>query len=97
MLLLSGTLVNVFTTDRRKTKTGDEFGGDDKVQIMSKVALENGTEKMELVDLKVSNAQLFDGRLNSVVRIPVGVFAPAKGNVIFFMTGKPEFASKATA
>jgi hypothetical protein len=91
MLLLSGKLFNIFTTDRRKTKSGDEFGGDDKVQILTTVALENGTSKSELVDLKVNDAALFRGKEMRDVQIPVGVFAPAKGSVVFFMSGKPIF------
>jgi len=88
MLLLTGKIHNTFTTEERTTKAGDAYGGDDKVQLMVSRRLDNGSQKDELVDLKVSSAKDFAQRVGHSVQIPVGVFSPAKGQVIFFMNGK---------
>jgi len=96
MLQLSGDVWNVFQTDVRKDKEGNEYGGDWKVQLMADVPLENGTYKTELVDLKTPDHRLFEQHKKQPVRVPVGCFSPAKGQVIFFQSGKPIFESSAS-
>ena len=92
MLLLSGQVFNVFRTDKKTTKDGDEYGGDDKVQLLTETKLENGTVKKDVFDLKVPDGSIFEKQISHEVRIPVGAFSPAKGNIVFYMTGKPEFS-----
>jgi len=92
MLLLSGQVFNVFRTDKKKTKDGVEYGGDDKVQLLAEVEQENGSVKKEVFDLKVPDGSVFEGRISEDVQIPVGAFAPAKGNIVFYMTGNPTFS-----
>jgi len=92
MLLLSGQVFNVFRTDKKTTKDGAEYGGDDKVQLLADVVLENGTVRRELFDLKVPDGSIFEKNKSLDVKIPVGAFSPAKGNIVFYMTGEPEFS-----
>lgn len=91
MLLLHGTILNVFITKRGHDKSGEEYGGDDKVQIMVDVPADGGTLRKDLVDLKTENAAPFQKEIGKKVNVPVGVFAPAKGTVIFYITGEPSF------
>lgn len=97
MLQLTGMVLNVFRTKHGKNKAGEEFGGDDKVQLLSDVPAEDGTVKKELIDLKVKDVSVFERHLNEFCAIPVGAFAPGKGNIIFFMTGQPEFSRPKSA
>ena len=92
MLLLSGQIFNVFTTDKRTSKSGDEYGGDDRVQLLANVELDNGTIKKEVFDLKVPDGTIFEKHMSEDCRIPVGAFSPAKGQIIFYLNGTPEFA-----
>jgi len=91
MLQLAGTVWNVFQTEVRTDKDGKEYGGDWKVQLMADVPLENGTFQTKLVDLKTSDHRIFKQHEKRPVHVPVGAFAPAKGQVVFFQSGKPIF------
>lgn len=91
MLQLSGHVWNVFQTDRKTDKEGKEYGGDWKVQLMADIPLENGTFRTDIVDLKTSDHSAFKQHEKQQVAVPVGCFSPAKGQVIFFQSGKPIF------
>lgn len=93
MILLSGKVLNVFRTERRTDKQGNEFGGDDKVQILSEVPMADGTTKHSIVDLKTNVSETFKKNIGQHVNVPVGAFAPSKGTVIFFEVDKPQFPS----
>lgn len=92
MLLLSGELFTVFETPRKVTKEGQEYGGDHRVQVMAMIPMEGGTEKAELVDIKVNDVTLYKGRERQPVQIPVGAFAPGKNQIRFFESGMPIFS-----
>ena len=34
MFVLKGTLINVFQTPKGKTKDGEEYGGDSRIQVL---------------------------------------------------------------
>lgn len=92
MLMLTGQVFTVFRTPLKRSKDGNEYGGDDRVQVLAMVPMDNGTEKAELIDIKVTDARLFVGRESEDVQIPVGAFAPGKGQIRYFQTGEPIFA-----
>ena len=53
MLQITGQVVNVFTVEGGKDKEGKEFDSRHKVQLMGNVALPNGENKYDLMDLTV--------------------------------------------
>lgn len=91
MLVIKGQVFNVYTTKKGVTKDGKEFGGEAKVQLLAEVPAEDGTSKSELVDLKVKDPRPFALHRSHDVEVPVGVFSPARGQVVFFITGDPIF------
>jgi len=92
MLQLSGDILNVFVTDKGVTKDGREYGGDPVVQLMAEMPLENGGHKYVHLDLKIRDRSQFEGRTGERVTIPVGAFSPAKGQVVYFQSGNPNFS-----
>jgi hypothetical protein len=96
VLRLNGQLVNLFRTVRGE-KDGRQYGGEWKVQLLSQVPAEDGTSKFEMVDLKVKDPEPFRDRRGQECEIPVGVFAPSKGSVVFFVAGTPSFTPPARA
>ena len=58
MFILSGTLINIFETPKGKTKEGEEYGGDFKLQILHENTLRNGEKRADLVELTVSDTSL---------------------------------------
>lgn len=85
MLTLTGTLVNTFRAPlRRGAESGEQEK--DKLQLLADVKLSNGETRKDLVTITVPDARKFEGTEGTEISLPVGVFAPAKGQVIFFVT-----------
>lgn len=81
MLTLHGQIVNVFETPRGVNReTGEEYGGQWKVQILAENLLRNGQTRTELVDLTVEDPAPFQRLQGKRVRVPVGAFV--SGNAI---------------
>lgn len=78
MCTLTGTLLNIFESPKGKNDKGEEYGGQDKVQLLGEVALPNGETRNELVTLTTHDRKKFEGLLHQRVRVPVGAFAAGK-------------------
>ena len=86
MFTMTGQVINVYITPKGTSrKTGEEFGGDDKVQIMGDIPLDNGQSKKELIEIRTSEPQTFQKLIGKPVTLPVSFYAPTKGTVIYFM------------
>lgn len=85
MLTLNGTVLNVYDNPQRTDKkTGEVIPATSRVQLQAENTLQNGQKRIELIDLKVTNAEVFRKLLNRPVRVPVGVFATTGGGVMFY-------------
>lgn len=79
MLTLHGQVIGVFETPRGVNKeTGEEYGGQWKVQLMAENVLKNGQRRRELVDLTVDDPGPFQSLEGRDVRVPVGAFVAGK-------------------
>lgn len=76
MLTLNGQVINVFDqpsyTDK---KTGEVSPAKHRVQIMAENLLQNGSNRMELVNLTVEDITPYQKLIGRSVRVPVGAFA----------------------
>ena len=76
MLTLNGQVLNVFDqpayTDK---KTGEVQPPKHRVQIMAENMLQNGQNRMELVNLTVDDPAPYQTLQGRSVRVPVGAFA----------------------
>ena len=92
MLQITGKVINVFTLDAGKDKDGKEYTERHKVQLMGQVALPNGDVKMDLMDLTVQDLSDWNDKQGKTVSIDIGAFAPAKGNIVYFVSkgSKPQ-------
>lgn len=76
MLTLNGQVINCFDqpsyTDK---KTGDVSPAKHRVQIMAENLLQNGSNRMELVNLTVDDITPYQKLIGRSVRVPVGAFA----------------------
>jgi hypothetical protein len=86
MFTLTGQVINVFVTPTGVNKSsGEEYGGQDKVQVLGDIPLPNGETKKDIVTLTTHNASDFKSLTGSTVSLPVSFYAPSKGQVIFFI------------
>jgi hypothetical protein len=82
MFSITGQVITVFKAPEGKTKTGENYGGDYRVQVLGELALKNGEVKRELVTLSMPSRwgrELFTA-VGSTVTLPVGIMA--SGNVV---------------
>lgn len=83
MLTLNGQVINCFDqpsyTDK---KTGEVSPAKHRVQIMAENLLQNGSNRMELVNLTVEDITPYQKLIGRSVRVPVGAFA--NGSTIQF-------------
>lgn len=71
MFVLKGQLLNIFETPKGKSKDGENYGGDDKIQILHEVCLKNGEKRMDLETLSVPDAAVYRDRIGQQVAINV--------------------------
>lgn len=73
MFVLEGKLINIFETPKGKTKEGEDYGGEDRIQIMHETTLKNGEKRVDLVDLTVEDVAPYREKMNVLVRVPVSI------------------------
>lgn len=73
MFLLQGKLINIFETPKGKTKDGENYGGDDRIQVMHETMLSNGEKRVDLVDLTVKDVEPYRDKLNAQISVPVSL------------------------
>lgn len=86
MLQISGKVVNLFTVEAGVDKDGKEYDERNKVQLLGNIALPNGGSKYDLMDLTVEDLELWQQFRGKDIAIPVGAFAPSKGNIVYFVS-----------
>lgn len=84
MLNITGRVINTFRAPKGINKKGDEYGGQEKVQILGASQLPDGSIKNELVTLTCEDSRLFEKVLNQEVSIPVGVMV-FQGSPVFYI------------
>lgn len=84
MLRITGQLINVFEKPAT-VRDGKELAAKPQVQIMGNIALPNGENRMELITLSTDDPQAFSQFKAKEVSVPVGVFAPSKGSIIYYI------------
>mgnify|MGYP007046305066 CR=1 FL=1 len=86
MFLLTGTVLHVFESPKGiSKKTGEEYGGQDKVQIMGEVPLPNGEFLMDMLSLTSHDTVPLKKLIGKPVSIPVGFMAQSKGVITYFI------------
>ncbi|MCP4483379.1 MAG: hypothetical protein GY823_02280 [Flavobacteriaceae bacterium] len=86
MFTMTGQVINVYITPKgMNRKTQEEYGGDDKVQIMGDIPLDNGQSRKELIEIRTSEPHTFEKLIGKPVSLPISFYAPTKGTVIYFM------------
>lgn len=89
MLTLNGRLVHIYETPTGvNKKTGEEYGGKDRIQLLCFSRLKNGEKQGQMVDLTVDDARFYKDLMGKELTVPVGVMA-IRSNIIYYVTGQP--------
>lgn len=93
MLTMNGQLLNIFTSPVAVNKEGKEYGGQNKIQILGDVVLENGETKKDMFTLTAHDISDFHGLEGKNVSVPIGLFAQQNSIVYFIPKGsKPSLS-----
>jgi hypothetical protein len=84
MISITGKVLNIF--EKPATKRGDEeISAKSQVQLLGNIPLTNGSTKLDLVTLTTDNPKSFEQFKGKEVTVPIGVFSPQKGSIIYFI------------
>lgn len=79
MFTLHAQVVHVFEAPKGiSKKTGEEYGGQDKVQVMGNIPLDNGQHRMELVTLTTDQGAAFQKLVGRSVTLPVAFYVSGR-------------------
>ena len=84
MFSITGTLVNTYRAPVPKGADSSEIEKD-KIQILGDIPLNNGEVRKDLISITVPDVRKYEGEEGSVITVAVGVFAPQKGQIIYFI------------
>jgi len=83
-----GTVDAVYKTFEKRSKAGETYGGDWRVQIETIENMAEGSRKGQF-DLRTDDPVPFQKLQGKKISLPVSTYAPAKGTVIFVVAGNP--------
>ncbi|PJN81890.1 hypothetical protein CV739_24680, partial [Bacillus velezensis] len=82
MLTITGRLINVFEAPKGiNAKTGDEYGGKPRIQLLGTVVLQNDETRYDLVTLGVDDERPYSVLRDKDISVPVAVFVSGKNPV----------------
>jgi hypothetical protein len=88
MLTITGRLINVFEAPKGvNAKTGDEYGGKPRIQLLGTVVLQNEETRYDLVTLGVDEERPYTVLRDKDISVPVAVFVSGKNPVFFVPKG----------
>jgi hypothetical protein len=88
MLTITGRLINVFEAPKGvNAKTGDEYGGKPRIQLLGTVVLQNDETRYDLVTLGVDDERPYGVLRDKDISVPVAVFVSGKNPVFFVPKG----------
>lgn len=86
MFQVTGQVVHIYDAPARADKeTGDVGAEKPKVQIVGDIPLPNGQQRYDIITLTVQDKLEWQGLQGRRVAVPLGFFAPARGNIVYFI------------
>jgi len=87
MFTVTGQVMRTYVQPGGVNKQTGEIGeASSKVQIMGEIPVRGGdAARLDLVTLTVENLKTYTELQGKRVRVPLGFFAPSKGEIIYFI------------
>jgi hypothetical protein len=86
MFTVTGQVVKTFIQPALADKgTGQVGTPSNKVQIMGEMPVQGGESRFDLITLTVEDKKTYDDLKGKKIRLPLGFFAPQKGNIVYFV------------
>jgi hypothetical protein len=86
MFTVTGQVLKTFIQPGQVDKETGEVGKSSvKVQIMGEMPVQGGESRLDLITLTVENQKTYEELKLKRIRVPLGFFAPQKGNIVYFI------------
>lgn len=86
MFTVTGQVLKTYTQPGQVDKITGEIGKSSlKVQIMGELPVQGGDSRLDLITLTIENEKTYSTLHGKRVRVPLGFFAPQKGNIVYFI------------
>jgi len=86
MFTVSGKVINVFDQQGKLDKETGEVGETTpRLQLLGNMPMPNGEMRMDMVTVKVENKKIYEELQGKDIRLPIGVFAPSKGQIVYYV------------
>jgi hypothetical protein len=88
MFTITGQVINTFEAPGRAANEKAGLEAQDakpKVQLLGEMPVPGGQMRMELVTLTCEDQAVYDAFKGRIISVALGVFAPAKGQIIYFI------------
>jgi len=86
MFTVTGQVLKTFIQPGQTDKETGEVGKSSiKVQIMGEMPVQGGESRLDLITLTVEDKKTYEELKGKKVRVPLGFFAPQKGNIVYFI------------
>ena len=98
MFTVTGQVLKTFIQAGQVDKETGEVGKPSvKVQLMGEMPVQGGDTRFDMINLTIENEKDYSELKGKRVRVPLGFFAPQKGNIVYFIPkgSKPEVVTTA--
>ena len=86
MFTVTGQVLKTFKQDGQADKETGEVGKSSfKVQLLGEMPVLGGDSRNDLITLTVENVKAYADLVGKTIRVPLGFFAPQKGNIVYFI------------
>jgi hypothetical protein len=86
MFTVTGQVMKTYFQQGQADKETGEIGKPTpKVQIMGEMPVQGGESRFDLITLTVENLKAYSDLQGKKIRVPLGFFAPQKGNIVYFI------------
>jgi len=86
MFTVTGQVLKTYYQEGRTDKeTGEIEPGSHKVQLLGEMPVKGGDSRADLITLTVEDPKAYAGMKGKRIRVPLGFFAPQKGNIVYFI------------
>jgi len=86
MFTVSGKVINVFDQQGKVDQDTGEVGETTpRLQLLGNMPMPNGEMRMDMITVKVENKKVYEALEGKEIRLPIGVFAPSKGQIVYYV------------
>jgi len=86
MFTVSGKVINVFDQKGKvDEETGEISPTTPRLQLLGDMPMPDGQVRMDMITVKVENKRAYEDLLGQDIRLPIGVFSPSKGQIVYYV------------